>query len=79
MNCTQQPNMGVSPRSKATERSAEVTLLSLSEHYSEKRMLKKLAERGDTLPLKATRLDYARALESIYNYNMSEGNSPRLF
>lgn len=54
-------------------------LISLNQDYSEERMLKKLAERGDTLPLKATRLDYARALEEIYNYNMGEANRVRLF
>lgn len=47
-------------------------LLMLSSHYDKAHMLKKLAERGDTLPLKATRLDYARALEEIYYFNMSK-------
>lgn len=56
-----------------------IRLLSLNEKYDQNRMLKKLAERGDTLPLKATRLDYARALEEIYNYNMGETNRVRLF
>lgn len=56
-----------------------VRLLSLHEEYDPQRMLKKLAERGDTLPLKATRLNYARALEEIYNYSMGEVNRKRLF
>lgn len=54
-------------------------LLSLNADYDEARMLKKLAERGDTLPLKATRMDYARALEEIYNHKMGEANRARLF
>lgn len=54
-------------------------LISLSDDYDHDRMIRKLAERADTLPLKATRLDYARALEEIYNYKMGEGNRVRLF
>lgn len=54
-------------------------LISLNKDYDHSRMVKKLAERSDTLPLKATRLDYARALEEIYNYNMGESNRVRLF
>lgn len=54
-------------------------LVMLSEDYDYERMMKKLAERGDTLPVKATRLDYARALEEIYNHSLSDGNRKRLF
>lgn len=54
-------------------------LLTLHENYEPERMVKKLAERGDTLPPKATRFDYARALEDIYNYKMGEANRVRLF
>lgn len=54
-------------------------LISLNGDYDPERMIKKLGERADTLPLKATRLDFARALEEIYNYNMGETNRVRLF
>lgn len=39
-----------------------VRLLHLNEDYDHERMVKKLSERGDLLPLKATRMDYAREL-----------------
>lgn len=54
-------------------------LVSLNPEYEPERMIKKLNERGDTLPLKATRLDFARALEEIYNHSMGEVNRKRLF
>ena len=52
-------------------------MLAMSEDYNPSRMVKKLAERGDSLPLKATRMDYARELEEIYNHSLS--NRVRLF
>lgn len=53
-------------------------MLHMNEDYDEERMVKKLAERGDSLPLKATRMDYARELEEIYNYGLSVSRT-RLF
>lgn len=54
-------------------------LLWQNDEYEEERMIKKIAELGDTLPAKSSRPDYARKLEEIYNHRMGEAARVRLF
>lgn len=50
-----------------------------AEGYDHQRMLKRLAKAGTLLKRYASRDDYCRMLEEIYNHNMSEVNRVRLY
>lgn len=50
-----------------------------SPNYDDARMLKKLSEKGYTLPTKASQADFMRKLEEIYNDQLSADNKVRLF
>lgn len=65
------------PQVVTRELGLALKLLSKSEDYDKQQMVRKMAELGSTLPVKATRLDFARQLEEIYNKGMH--NRFRLF
>lgn len=47
--------------------------------YNHDRMIAKLRQQGEMLPARATRPDYMRKLEDIYNFGYTEDNRARLF
>ena len=56
-------------------------LASVMKHpqYDHERMTKKLGQLADTLPERASAMDYKRRLEDIYNHSYSEDNRVRLY
>lgn len=53
--------------------------LMMSSQYDHERMMNKLRQQGELLPVKGRQSDYMRQLEEIYNFGFPDGNRVRLF
>lgn len=59
--------------------SHSLNMIMRSPQYDHDRMMNKLRQQGELLPIKARRTDYMRRLEEIYNFGFPEESRVRLF